>query len=193
MDSRANTSQFMDEEYSARENSMTSISNQGTMYVHRKQQLKKTNYNFSEVKKTFNFKWFKRRQQGNQHSECRKQKRDWCLDSEFEIPLVPKFAFLHSGWWTSQVKFASGASVEIKGKGRRLDQKNLQCDSRNVQVFDTLYVLDLGDNFISVAKIVDKGYKVLLDRHQAEILNEQGEPKEVAKQVDDLYAALSTP
>ena len=67
-----------------------------------------------------------------------------------------------------QVKLAGDAFAEITGKGTAIIKTKRNGDLCDVSVFE------LRHNLLSVAKITDKGYKVVFDKLQAEIIDKQG-------------------
>ena len=61
-------------------------------------------------------------------------------------------------------------------------------DKRKIKLENTLYVPDLRTNLLSVAKLVDKGNKVIFDKNIAVVKNkEDGKIKMIANRIGNLY------
>jgi len=119
----------------------------------------------------------------------------WCLDSGCTSHLCKyanNFVELDTINY-GRLNLASNASTDIKGKGSvnllvRTGEK-----SNQVLLNDTLHVPELRTNLMSVAKITDRGFKVIFDNQKAEIVDSNNQTKVIARRERNLYFVHGKP
>jgi len=85
------------------------------------------------------------------------------------------------------LKLASQASTDVKGYGAVRLSVIGNSSPRLIEFNNTLFVPDLRTNLISVAKITDKGHKVVFNSDSAVVTDQQGQVKLTADRKGDLY------
>jgi len=88
---------------------------------------------------------------------------------------------------TSNIKLANDATSAVNAKGNVEILTSIGDTSKRIRLENTLHVPELRINLLSVAKIVDKGYKVTFGSKQASVRDSKGNVKLVAKRPGDLY------
>lgn len=89
----------------------------------------------------------------------------WCLDTSGSTSHICKDPrlFLNSRETDSGVKLASDAIAKVTVKGEVRITVSDGTEDKSFLLPNTLYVLSLRTNLLSVAKIVDKGYSIVFD------------------------------
>lgn len=62
----------------------------------------------------------------------------------------------------------------------------------NVTLNKTLHTPELRMNLLSVSKVTDKGYRVVFDEQKAEVIDQRGQTRLMAKRSGDLYLIEGT-
>jgi len=88
---------------------------------------------------------------------------------------------------------ASNASIDIKDKRSIKLLVRTNEKSNQVLLNDTLHVQELRTNLMSVAKIIDHGFKVIFDNQKAEIVDLNNQMKVIAKREKNLYFVRGKP
>jgi len=94
---------------------------------------------------------------------------NWCIDSGCTAHLcknATKFVEI-ADKSTGKLNLASNVTTEIKARGTVLISTRVQGKTKNVNIHDALHVPDLRTNLLSLAKITDKGFKVIFDQKSA--------------------------
>jgi len=113
----------------------------------------------------------------------------WCIDSGCTAHLcksATKFVDI-ADRSTGKLNLASNVTTEIKARGTVLINTRVQGKTKNVSVHDALHVPDLRTNLLSVAKITDKGFKVIFDQKSAVVVDERNDIVLQADRTNDLY------
>lgn len=109
----------------------------------------------------------------------------WCIDSGCTSHLSnDKNSFSSIQEIQGGLKLASSATTQVRAKG---DVTVFTSDGKHDKLENTLFVPDLRNNLISVAKIVDKNNDVLFTTNNAYILDTTGKVKLVADRDGDLF------
>lgn len=85
----------------------------------------------------------------------------------------------------SDIKLANSATSTINAKGD-IELLTVNNQNKRIRLENALHVPDLRTNLLSVAKIVDKGYRVIFDSNRAVIQDLRGNHKLIAKRQGDL-------
>ena len=113
----------------------------------------------------------------------------WCLDSGATSHLCKElrdFAKLNNSK-CGKLNLASKDSTTIDGKGTASFNTDVNGSVKSVTLNNVLYVPDLRQNLLSVAKITDRNCEVIFDKHQAAVIDSNGNHKLTADRVGDLY------
>jgi len=105
---------------------------------------------------------------------------------------------ISSDWtpdWTvdlGRLNLASNASTDIKGKGKSLSENGREIEpdtvERHIARSGTLSV-----SLMSVAKIIDLGFKVMFDNQKAEIIDSNNKRKVITKREKDYISCAEKP
>lgn len=113
----------------------------------------------------------------------------WCLDSGCTVHVCKdkdKFNTLMNVG-DERLKLASNSSTAISGKGNIRFRTDEGGKTKNIELNNALYVPDLRNNLMSVARITDRGNKVIFSRDKAEVKDEKGNTRLIARRIGDLY------
>jgi len=113
----------------------------------------------------------------------------WCLDSGCTTHLCKdesKFIQMEPVNY-EKLNLATNASAVVKASGNVGITTSLNDQTKQVEFSEVLYVPDLRTNLISVARITEKGNKVIFGRNEAVIIGRNGEMKLKARRVGNLY------
>lgn len=113
----------------------------------------------------------------------------WCLDSgaTSHFCLETHKFDANMSIEDERLNLASKNSIQIKGKGTARLHANVHGESRVIRLEDTRLVPDLRVNLLSVSKITDHGYKVVFNKNQGLVLDQNGDVKLVANKTNNLY------
>lgn len=121
-------------------------------------------------------------------TETSSKKNRWCLDSGATSHLCRKEGMVNT-WIPAEgakLNLACNSSAAVRAKGTvRLPVTDGQ-NSRSVNFENTLFVPDLRVNLLSVAKITDKGLRVVFSRDEAIVSDDCGKKKLLADRIGDL-------
>lgn len=111
----------------------------------------------------------------NANLESRRAKlRDkWCIDSGCTAYLcrnASKFVEI-ADKNIGKLNLASNVTTEIKARGIVIINTRVREKDRRVNIHDTLHVPDLRTNLLSVAKIMNKGFKVTFDKNSTVVID----------------------
>ena len=101
------------------------------------------------------------------------EREKWCLDSGCSTHLcrdTHDFSDISKAAHGT-LNLATKASAEIKARGTVSFTGDVNGVTEQVSVKDTLHVPELRTNLLSVAKITDRGYKVIFDKLTAKIVD----------------------
>lgn len=113
----------------------------------------------------------------------------WCIDSGCTAHLCNsenKFTNIANNK-LGTLSLASNDTTEIKARGTAFFVAEKDGKLTNVTVNDTLYEPDLRTNLLSVAKITDKGLRVIFDNKSAKIIGNDNEVILSCERKDGLY------
>lgn len=121
-------------------------------------------------------------------SRKRKKARDtkWCLDSRATSHLcgqLREFAEIDNSR-RGRLNLANHASTEIKAVGTISITTDVDGDKRRVSLSD---VPDFRENWLSVAKITNKGFEVVFKQDSAVVVDRSGNVKLCANRIGNLY------
>jgi transposase InsO family protein len=85
------------------------------------------------------------------------------------------------------VNLANNGTTEVTGTGKVLIKAEVNKQTRNVDVHDTLLVPELKTNLLSVAKLCDRGYTVIFKNKCAIIKNVKSNLELIADRKNNLY------
>ena len=86
-----------------------------------------------------------------------------------------------------KLNLASKDSTKIDGKGTVTFNTDVNGSVKSVTLNNVLYVPDLRQNLLSVAKITDRNCEVIFDKDRAAVIDSNGNHKLTADRVGDLY------
>lgn len=86
-----------------------------------------------------------------------------------------------------KLNLANENSVQIKGKGAAWFKTNVLRESKVIHLENIWLVPDLLINLLSVFKITDHGYKVILDKNRGLVLDQDGNIRLTANKTNNLY------
>lgn len=113
----------------------------------------------------------------------------WCLDSGatshvsgslHEFKNVDDFR-------RRKLHLANSSTSNIRAAGSISFATKVNGDERNITLNNVLHVPDLRENLLSVAKITDKDYQVIFERHHATVLDPEGNVRLLAYRTSNLY------
>lgn len=113
----------------------------------------------------------------------------WCLDSGCTAHLCnneEKFTNV-TDERCGTLCLANSDTTQIRAKGTVSCLTKANGNTRNVTINDALYVPDLRTNLLSVAKITDRGLKVLFDNKTAKIVDKANRVMLTCDRKDGLY------
>lgn len=115
--------------------------------------------------------------------------RSWILDSGCTSHLCGDRDSFDSLYLPAQgkLKLANQSSTDVQGCGAVKMSVTGDTSPRLIRFDNTLYVPDLRTNLISVAKITDKGHKVIFQDDSAIVVDRQGQVKFTAERKGNLY------
>jgi len=113
----------------------------------------------------------------------------WCIDSGCTSHMCNDVDVFQEIDLKGHGKFnmANSESTDIRGRGSAFLATDVNGCEKVVTFHDTLYVPDLRTNLISVAKITEKGYRVIFDKKKAKVVDNSGKAVLVAERVNGLY------
>lgn len=113
----------------------------------------------------------------------------WCLDSGCTTHLCnDKSKFIQINPVNCEkLSLATNASAMVKAGGNVDITTLFNNNAKLVEFSDVLYVPDLRANLISVARITDKGNKIIFGKRGAVIIGKNGKAKLRAQRVGNLY------
>ena len=117
------------------------------------------------------------------------ERKYWCLDSGCTTHLCKdKSKFIQLQPSTHEkLNLASNASTNVEAKGNVYIQTKLDNNIKQINFGDALYVPDLRVNLVSVAKITEKGNKVIFKKDAAIVVGDDGRIQLKANKIGDLY------
>ncbi|XP_067208160.1 uncharacterized protein Inos isoform X2 [Linepithema humile] len=112
----------------------------------------------------------------------------WCLDSGCTSHLCKDTRMISKQIrMQSDIKLANSATSMADARGDVEFITAFKNRNKTIRLENTLHVPDLRTNLLSVAKIVDRGYRVTFDSNQATVYDPQGNTSLVVKREGDLY------
>lgn len=94
----------------------------------------------------------------------------WCVDSGATSHMTNQAKFFSSmRSISSLVYLANGSSVTATGIGSGYLQCKLRGKIQRIQLHDVLYVPQLDDSLLSVKRVIDKGYKMVIEENGCKI------------------------
>lgn len=115
--------------------------------------------------------------------------RTWCLDSGCTSHMcknLDNFSYVESNS-SDALKLANNYTTAIRARGVVPFVTNTDGRNNAFNLRDTLCVPDLRTNLLSVAKIVDKGHRVVFDKNSARITDKNNDTLFVADRINGLY------
>ncbi|KMQ89437.1 retrovirus-related pol polyprotein from transposon tnt 1-94 [Lasius niger] len=115
-------------------------------------------------------------------------KNVWCLDSGCTSHIckdINSFTDISESE-SSKLKLASDACADVKARGVATIATMVNGKKSDVILNETLHVPELRMN-LSVSKVTDKGYRVVFDKQKAEVTDQRGHTRLIAKRSGDLY------
>lgn len=112
----------------------------------------------------------------------------WCLDSGCTSHLCRDIRMLSSPVPTQgDIKLANSTTSSMNAMGDIEFFTNADQRSKRIRLKNALHVPDLRTNLLSVAKIVDNGYRVIFEAERALVKNHKGEVVLSARRQGDLF------
>ena len=117
------------------------------------------------------------------------ERKYWCLDSGCTTHLCKdksKFTQLQPSTH-EKLNLASNGSTNVEAKGNVCIRTKLDNNLKQVSFGDALYVPDLRVNLMSVAKMTEKGNKVIFEKNAAIVVGDDGRIQLKPDRIGDLY------
>lgn len=88
------------------------------------------------------------------------------------------------------MNLANSSSTQILGTGTATFTADVFGESKNISLDNTLFVPDLRTNLISVSKITNKNFEVLVKKDSAHVIDKTEQVKLVADRIGELYYCI---
>ena len=121
-----------------------------------------------------------------QHTSAPKTSDLWCVDSGCTAHLCNDLKLFSNTQETdSNLRLANNATSKVTSKG--VVKINIADTDKSITLSNALYVPDLANNLLSVARIVDTESTVTFSKHNATVRDKGGELKFIAPRIGDLF------